>query len=220
MTRMFLVAAMLGLAMPAWIEAHQLDEYLQAARVGFARDRVVLEIDLTPGANIASEIVRSLDRDGDGVVVPLEARAYGETVVGDLALALDDRPVRLTLSTIEVPSVPEMHQGVGTMHVTVTGELDRVRSGTRHVRFSNHHHPASSVYVANALLSTDPGVRVVAQRRDRQQRQIDVEYVVASGWPLQLIWLLFGATLIVSRLWSWRAVPERVLSYNRATRPA
>ena len=200
MKRLFPAVVLLALAMPASPAAHQLDEYLQAARVAFARDRVVLELDLTPGANIAGEIVAQIDRDDDGVVLPREARAYAEAVIGDLELALDDRQIQLTLSTIEVPSVTEMYRGVGTMRLTATGVLDDVRAGTRHLRFSNRHHPATSVYLANALVSTDRDVQVAAQRRDRRQHQLDVEYTIAPRWSLHLIWLLFGVTLVVSRM--------------------
>ena len=205
MKRLFPAVVLLALAMPASPAAHQLDEYLQAARVAFARDRVVLELDLTPGANIAGEIVAQIDRDDDGVVLPREARAYAEAVIGDLELAFDDRPIQLTLSTIEVPSVAEMHRGVGTVRLTATGVLDDVRAGTRHLRFSNRHHPATSVYLANALVSADRDVQVAAQRRDRRQQQLDVEYTIAPRWSLHLIWLLFGVTLVVSRMAARRA---------------
>jgi hypothetical protein len=198
--RVLLAAAAIALAMPARPAAHQLDEYLQAARIAFARDRVVLELDLTPGANIAGEILASVDRDRDGIVHPLEARAYGEAVIGDIVLELDGRPVRLTLETIEVPAVADMQRGVGTMQLTVVGALDDVRGGTHELRFSNRHHPAASVYLANALVPGDRDVQVVAQRRDHRQQQIDVEYKIGSQWPLQLIWVLAGVTVIGSRV--------------------
>ena len=42
------------LAMRADTAAHRLDEYLQATRLSLARNQITLEIDLTPGANIAA----------------------------------------------------------------------------------------------------------------------------------------------------------------------
>jgi hypothetical protein len=200
MTRMLPCVVMLVLALSDRPAAHQLDEFLQAARIGFARDRIVLEIDLTPGASIAGEIVAALDGDGNGVVQPLEARAYGQAVVGDFDLSFDGQPVHLTLEAIEVPALAEMRRGVGTMQLTVTGAIGGARAGTRHVRFTNRHHPATSVYLANALVSADRDVQVVAQRRDHRQQQIDVEYKIGSQWPLQLIWLLAGVTVIGSRV--------------------
>ncbi len=200
MTRILLAVVLFVPVMPVRTAAHQLDEYLQAARIAFARDRIVLEIDLTPGANIAGEIVGALDRDGDGVVQPLEARAYGQAVVGDFALSFDGQPVDLALEAIEVPTVAEMRGGVGTMQLTVSGAIGAARAGTRHVRFTNRHHPATSVYLANALVPSNRDVQVVAQRRDHRQQEIDVEYKIGSRWPLQLIWVLAGVTVIGSRV--------------------
>ncbi len=205
MKRMLLVVALLVPAMPVRIAAHQLDEYLQAARIAFARDRIVLEIDLTPGANIAGEIVAALDSDGNGVVQPLEARAYGQAVVGDLDLSFEGQPVHLTLEAIEVPAAAEMRRGVGTIQLTVAGAIGGAHAGTRHVRFTNRHHPATSVYLANALVSGDRDVQVVSQRRDHRQQQIDVEYAIAPRWSLHLLWVLFGVTVVASRIAARRA---------------
>jgi hypothetical protein len=195
----------LALALPARPAAHQLDEYLQAARIALERDRVLLEMTLTPGANVAGDIVAALDRDGDGIVLPLEARAYGESVVGHVELTFDGRPVRLALEVIEVPPVADMHRGLGTMRLTAIGALEDVRAGTRHLAFTNGHRPAMSVYLANALVPVDRGVQVRAQRRDRRQQQLDVEYEVASRWPVQLTWTLLGAVVMVSLVAARRA---------------
>src|SRR5688572_3513135 len=92
------------LAMPATSAAHRLDEYLQAARLSLARDRIALEVDLTPGVNIAAAIVTLLDRDGDRRISPVEARAYGQAVLADLVLELDGRTVPVTLTRVEIPS--------------------------------------------------------------------------------------------------------------------
>jgi hypothetical protein len=200
MKRLLPIIALLVLVMPVRTVAHQLDEYLQAARIAFARDRIVLEIDLTPGANIAGEIVAALDSDGNGVVQALEARAYGQAVVGDFDVSFDGQPVHLTLETIEVPAVAEMRRGVGTIQLTVAGTIGPAPDGTRHVRFTNRHHPETSVYLANALVSADRDVQVVSQRRDYRQQQIDVEYKIGSRWPLQFIWVLVGVTVIGSRV--------------------
>jgi len=82
----------------------------------------------------------------------------------------------------------------------VAGTIDAAPDGTRHVRFTNRHHPATSVYLANALVSADRDVQVVSQRRDYRQQQIDVEYKIGSRWPLQFIWVLVGVTVIGSRV--------------------
>jgi hypothetical protein len=198
--RLLAALVLFALAMPCRLLAHQLDESLQAARIAFARDRVELQVDLTPGVNMADGIIAELDRDGDQIVQPLEARAYGELVIDDLELTLDGRVVSLTLAHVEAPPMADMRRGVGTIQLTAVGTYDEVGAGTHHVRFGNRHQPATSVYLANALVPADHGVRVVSQQRDRRQQQLEIEYAVASRWPLQLVWLVFGA-IITSRVW-------------------
>ena len=67
MTR-FAVAAAFVLAWVATAEGHQLDEYLQATRLDLSRDEVVVELSLTPGASIASQVLALIDRDRDHTV--------------------------------------------------------------------------------------------------------------------------------------------------------
>ena len=42
------------------LDAHRLDEYLQATRVAIERGRVTVEIDLTPGASLAADCFEQL----------------------------------------------------------------------------------------------------------------------------------------------------------------
>ena len=160
-----LAAIVFALVMPAEPSAHRLDEYLQAARLSLARDRVTLELDLTPGVNIAPAIVALLDRDGDGTISPVEAGAYGQAVLSDLVLELDGRPVALTLTRVEAPSIGEMRDGSGTIQVRAAGNVDAVGPGRRRLDFRNNHQPAGSVYLVNALVPQDGDVRVVASDR-------------------------------------------------------
>ena len=57
MTRLAVATVAFVLAMPAASAAHRLDEYLQAARVSLTRDQITLELDMTPGVNIAQALV-------------------------------------------------------------------------------------------------------------------------------------------------------------------
>ena len=84
----------LGLLLPgsAPAEAHRLDEYLQATRLGISRDRVVVELDLTPGVLVAAQVFAMIDRDGDARVSPVEIEGYARRVLRDLSLSVDDRP--------------------------------------------------------------------------------------------------------------------------------
>jgi hypothetical protein len=200
-----IAAAALGvlLAVPAPCLAHRLDEYLQATRISLARDRIDIEIDVTPGALIAADITSHLDLDADGQISPLEAEAYGRAVLHDARLDLDGVPLFMTLTRVEVPSIGEMKDGVGTIQIRGTGHIAPLAPGRRSVVFVNNHRPDGSVYLANALVSADPGIDVVAQTRDVRQRQIRVDYDVrktsgsALGWCLVATGML--STLVVFR---------------------
>ena len=193
MRRVFVPLIGFMLAMPAESAAHRLDEYLQAARVSLARDRITLEIDLAPGANIASAVVALLDRDGDNTISPAEAGAYGRDVLADVVLELDGRSVATTLTRVEVPSIEDMRDGVGPIQLRAVGHVEAVAAGRRYLSFRNNHQPAASVYLVNALIPDDGDVRVVAQRRDPRQQGVRVEYDVGRRWAAQLLWLVLGA---------------------------
>ena len=53
------LAAVITLALPA--QAHRLDEYLQATRIDISSNRVDLEMDLTPGVDVASVVLPLMD---------------------------------------------------------------------------------------------------------------------------------------------------------------
>jgi hypothetical protein len=203
MSRGIVAAIVFVLAVPAESAAHRLDEYLQAARVSLGRDRVTLEVDLTPGANIASGIVALLDRDGDNTISPIEAAAYGQVVLADLVLELDGRLVAMTLTRVETPSIEEMRDGLGTIQLRAAGTLEAVASGRRQLYFRNDHQPAASVYLVNALIPEDGDVGVVAQTRDARQQGVRIDYNVGARWPAQVLWLVFAAlglpTLMIGR---------------------
>src|SRR2546423_14184044 len=84
------------LAWPLPAESHRRDEYLQATRLAFSRDRVVVELDLTPGVSVARQVFALIDRDGDNRVSPVEIEAYGQRVLQDVSLRIDGHVSTLT----------------------------------------------------------------------------------------------------------------------------
>ena len=185
-------AAALLLGMHTSPSAHRLDDYLQAARVSLERTRVTLEVDLTPGARVADGVIALIDRDGDSKISPLEAKWYGEQVIEDMVLELDGSPVALTLSQVEVPSLDEMRQGLGTIQLRGSGNVHAGMRVRRHLHFQNNHQAASSVYLVNALIPGDHGISVVGQVRDAKQRDVRIEYSVRPQWPRYVYWPVLG----------------------------
>ena len=176
MTRTVATAMALSLAISAPAGAHRLDEYLQAARVLLERDRLLIEIDLTPGASVASSVIAALDRDHDGAISPAEAKAYGLEVLGDVTVAVDARATALSLQRIEIPSLDEIRDGMGTIQLEATGATGAIAPGPHAVEFRNQHREDSSVYLVNALLSRDGMTTVLSQQRDSRQSRAHIEY--------------------------------------------
>jgi hypothetical protein len=182
--------------------AHRLDEYLQAARISLAPTRVELEIDLTPGASVADGIISLIDRDGDKRISPEEAAQYGRDVLADVVLELDGRAIALTLNHVEAPPLEEMRHGLGAIQLRASGDVESRMSFRRELHFQNNHHAASSVYLVNALIPSDPGISVVSQTRDATQRDARIEYSMRPQWPKYVYWPLLG--LVVGGWW-WKA---------------
>ncbi len=187
------------------LRAHQLDEYLQAARLALSHGRVALELDLTPGVAVAPAIVGAIDSNADRMISPLEARAYASSVLSDVTITLDGRPVAIALESVEVPSGEELHRGTGTIQLRAAGTVDG--SGARLLRFLNNHRPDISVYLANALRSGEPAVHVVKQLRDPRQREIQIEYRVDSSGPARVAWLLAGVGGLLALVAARRRAP-------------
>jgi hypothetical protein len=173
--------------------AHRLDEYLQAARVSLAHTRVTLEMDLTPGANLADGIIALIDRDGNSTITPVEAKAYAQRVLTDVVLELDGHPLALTLSHVEVPSSDEMRHGLGAIQLRAGSDIEPRLQSRRQLHFQNNHQPDSSVFLVNALIPGDRGIDVVSQTRDAKQQDVRIEYRVSPQWPKYLYWPLFGS---------------------------
>jgi hypothetical protein len=179
--------------------AHRLDEYLQAARLSLGRTGITLEIDLTPGAAVAAEVIAAVDRDGDSRIVPLEAQSYARAVLADMIVELDGQAIPMSLLRVESPSVGEMRHGLGTMHIRAEGRVERGVGRTPQLHFRNSHQPWASVYLVNALVPSDTAVSVVSQTRDARQQDLRIDYNVTPQWPKQLYWPMLGlGTLLIA----------------------
>ena len=181
------------LAWPAGASAHRLDEYLQAARVSLERTRLLVEIDLTPGASIASTIVPLIDRDADGTISPAEIGAYGRAMLADVSVTIDGRALAMELETIGAPTIGEMREGMGTIQLRAAAPVD-IRWGAHDVSLRNQHLAASSIYMVNALVSNDRRIAVVSQARDQRQSSARIAYQVGPDWIARMAWMSLGVT--------------------------
>jgi hypothetical protein len=187
------VAVCLLAATPA--SAHRVDEYLQATRLSIGVDRVGVEIDLTPGVEVASRVFGWIDTNHDGLVSAAESDLYARAVVRDLALDVDGAPAPLTFVAVDIPPADAMQLGTGVIRVRADAQVSVARGGHHRLWFHNLHRPESSVYLANTLVPDDARVHVDRQTRDREQRELSVDYDVTTS-PRPVWWLLGGFAAI------------------------
>jgi hypothetical protein len=215
MTRVAPIVAALLVAWPAGLDAHRLDEYLQAARVGVSPSAIVIELSLTPGVAIAADILARLDLDGDGRIQPREAESYGRRVLADLNARLDDAPLALTLGRVDVPPPGELRAGVAAIHVELVGDLPGRASGRHVFELTNTHLAEQSVYMANALLPETDLVTILLQERDPRQQTFRLRYETRpAGAPVT--WLFLTGACLAAHV-GLRRIRPTTLSKKTAT---
>jgi hypothetical protein len=192
---LFVAVVVLGRSTPAG--AHRLDEYLQAARVAVGVARVSVDVDLIPGISIAPQITAAIDTNGDGTLSSVESAAYARQVLESLAVSVDSRRVPLTLIGVQMPDVRDIALGVGTLRLRVAADLSPLAVGRHQLTFVNGHRRETSVYLANALVPDDGRVEIVAQRHERDQHGLTIDYAVSrrAGWT-RISWLLAALTAL------------------------
>jgi hypothetical protein len=183
----------MGIAGGAGVSAHRTDEYLQAARIAIDPGRVQIELDLTAGIALAGAILADIDRNRDGLLSAEEQQAYGSLVLSALTLEVDGTPAPAQLGETSFPDADAMKRGEGTIRLHLAAAIPRQSSGVHQLLFRNRHHPDRSVYLANALVPETTQVSVTAQRRDNDQTELTIDYLV-RGAPARpaTIWLLGG----------------------------
>jgi hypothetical protein len=177
-------------ALPA-ASAHRTDEYLQATRLSIDVDRVDLEMDLTPGIAMASEVFSWIDTNGDRVISNAEGEAYAQQVLRSVTLSVDGKSVPITLVEARYPQFSDMSLGVGIIRLRATAKVPAARTGRHRVSFLNTHRPQSSVYLVNALVPENPRIHLADQQRDHAQHGLTLDYTIMpnapSAWSLAVL---------------------------------
>ena len=203
-----LVALLVAFSGAAPASAHRLDEYLQALRVDVRPEGIVVALDLTPGANLAPEVLAALDPDADGAIDASEADAYAADVMRRLEMSVDDRLVAASLVSRMIPSIEEIHAGTGVIGLVARADIDQ--SGGRHrLRLSNNYRADLSAYLANALRPDSGTITITSQSRDRRQQTLTIDYVVSAPLAASApAWTALAVLLIGLCGW-WRRQQRR-----------
>ena len=206
--------------------AHRRDEYLQAARIAIDPGAVQVELDLTPGIELAEVIIADIDRNRDGTLSGDEQRTYANVVLSALEVEVDGNVVRLALSDSSYPDNDAMRRGEGAIRLQAATTLAGLSVGAHRLVFRNRHHPDGSVYLANALVPQSDRVAVTAQSRDGDHRELVIDYDVrAAGATSARVWLL-GSIAVAAALFAllkrqsppFRSVRTTTSAASRASR--
>ena len=166
------------LLLPSPALAHRLDEYLQATLVAIEPSQVRLQINLTPGVEVADKVLMHIDRDGDGTISPLEAWDYCELLKCDLILRLDGSKVPLKLSASNFPAPSELRTGWGIVQLEFSAPIGPLAAGAHKLTLKNRHLPRISVYLFNAAPPASPLIQISAQKRNRNQSSGEIRFGV------------------------------------------
>jgi len=196
-TAAIVVVTLAAVIVSTKVSAHRTDEYLQAARVAVDPDSVELELDLTPGIAVAETIIADIDRDRDGLLSPREQQAYAARVVSAVELDVDGRPLQVQTAAMAFPDVDTVRRGEGTIRLRSAAILPPQSVGAHQLFFRNTHRQDLSVYLANALGPTSDRLAITAQRRDRDQRELTIDYTVRPGPAAHArAWLLVSLAVV------------------------
>jgi len=174
-------ALALTLLATADVFAHRTEDYLQAARIGVEPDRIQITFDLTPGTAVAESFLAAIDRDGDGSLSAAEQREYARQMVSAWQLDLDGRSLPTRVRASSFPDATAVRRGEGTIRLDVEATVPDLSPGSHRLLFRNAHLAGHSAYLANALVPESDRVAVTAQRRDRDQSELIIEYTMPGG---------------------------------------
>ena len=202
---MFGLAAAIIVVTSTGTSGHRRDEYLQAARVGLEPRRALIELDLTAGTAVADNVLAEIDRDRTGTISAAEAAAYVAVVRRAITLEVDGTAVPVELVASSFPAIEAVRRGEGAIRLRLAGVLPALAAGPHQLLYRNGHRADIGVYLANVLVPLSDRVAISTQRRDVDQRELIVDYVLSAdamtavrGWFLPS---LFGILALAALGW-------------------
>ena len=203
------VIGLVALALPGRSFAHRLDEYLQATTISVEKDRIVVGMRLSPGVAVAPFIIPTIDRNRDGVISSVEEAAYIEQVRHDVTLTLGNKALSLRPVSKEFATVKDMQDGTGESLIEFVADVPRNSDLTNELIFENHHQSQVSAFLVNAIVPSDPNIRITGQDRNFEQSSYRLDYSRTvsqpvrwslASWNNQRTWLILLALLVMTRV--------------------
>ena len=163
---------------PSAVLAHRLDEYLQATVVSIEPEAIRLSINLTPGIEVADEVLARIDWNRDGLINESEGATYSELLRRDLALRLDRGGVELELVAATFPTTAELVAGTGIIQLEFAASALPLAAGPHVLTFENRHFAGVGVYLFNAALPRSASIEIARQKRNDDQSVGEIEFTL------------------------------------------
>jgi hypothetical protein len=177
MKRLSILIAIITLSVPLATSAHRLDEYLEAAIFSIGENKIEVTMRLVPGVAVSSTVIAIIDANADGILSEPEQIAYAHRVLDDVSLTVDGKRLTLDLNSADFPSIDEIKQGTGEIHLDFSAALPPYPlNANRRLIFENHHQRALAVYLVNTLVPADKNIQITAQSRDETQSTYQLDF--------------------------------------------
>ena len=165
---------------PGLASAHPVDEVVQGAYLTVAPGQLRLELDLTPGTEVAGAVLKRLDANGDRRISDAEARAFGERVLRQSTLTVDGKAAAWRLERVDTPSYADLEQSTPTLKIYATATRPD-RAAPQAFSYENRYQPAKSQWIANVFLQPGGGgrYRVIGQQHTGDGRGLTVNYAAS-----------------------------------------
>ena len=131
---------------------------------------------MTPGVAVAPAVLAMIDTDGNGDLSAAESDDYARRIIDALVMTVDGQRVRPRLERRQVPAPRDLKAGTASIRLHASAPLPALTDGPHHVFFSNTHRSDIGVYLANALVPSDPRIEITGQRRDVAQHELTIDY--------------------------------------------
>ncbi|PYD75464.1 hypothetical protein [Novacetimonas pomaceti] len=158
--------------------AHRLDEYLHAATLDLTRTHILLHLRLTPGMDVANDVIRQMDRNSDGRLSPVEQRAYVSQIMQGLSLSLNGRAARLRVEALTFPTIAEMRAGTGVIDLRFSVKTG-LQTGSYRLTYRDRGAGTGTVWLVNCLLPQDPAIHVTRQKRSEDQSSYMLDFSIS-----------------------------------------
>ena len=179
-TRSAVFVILFLLALRASARAHRLDEYLQATTIALAHDHILLHLRLTPGVDVAENVIRQIDRNGDGRLSFAERQSYVWQITQRLSFSLNGHSDRLLAEVAKFPSLTAMRTGTGVIDLQIRIQTG-LQKGNYHLAYNNRGAGPETVWLVNCLQPQDPEIHIVQQKRSETQSSYLLDFAVTPS---------------------------------------